>query len=290
MLRLTRHARLLSRDVGRSYVAWQDPHMRIYVVRATGLRLDSSVLGVLGPAGPRAGHINIQLDGALLSRRWDLEQTITERSLAVDPRIYWNERWIGPVFRVLVIEWDAEYGPVPSAFSQGIVSTLDHQRLSAIADVLERSREAHLAAAALEELDALLAANGVRLHGLEALRRSVSSERDAVTARWLSALRSALHTQPSWIDAVQSTGRSERQLRRDVAALCERLGLAADGLRALLVRERVVSAALLLSARGASVTEVARSVGFGTARALGLALERAGLPSASALTASGRDD
>lgn len=289
MLRLTRHARLLSRDVGRSYAAWQDPHMRIYVVRATGLRFDSGALGVLGPRGPRAGHINIQLDGMLLSRRWELEQTIAARSLAVDPRIYWNERWIGPAFRVLVIEWDREYGPVPAEFSQGNISVRDHARLSAIADVIERAPEPRAVASAVEQLDALLCANGVRIDGLEALRRSVASERDAVTARWLSALRSALHTQPSWVDAVQSTGRSERQLRRDVAALSARLGLNADGLRTLLVRERVLSAALLLSARGASVTEVARSVGFGTARALGLALERAGLPSASALSAAGRD-
>jgi hypothetical protein len=290
MIRLTRVAQLVSRDAGRWYAGWSDAHTRVYVVRSEGLRVDAAMLRAMGPRTPRVGHLNIQLDGALVSRRSSREETIRARSLALEPGIEWNERWIGPTFRVLVIEWDAGFGPTPDSFALASLSVVDHARLEAIADVLERESDDRPTIAALRALFALLCSLGVRIDGLESLARSTERPRDVATARVLSSLRSSLHCQPTWIDAVSDARRSERQLRRDVSSLVARLNLNVDGLRSLLVRERVLSATALLTAKGATVAEVARSVGFGSSRALGQALERAGLPSATTLASLGRDD
>lgn len=289
MIRLERDARLRSLDAVRSYASWSDRHVRVYVVRSRGLRVDASVLGSFSPPTSRVGYINIQLDGALVARRASGEHVIPARSLALDPSVHWDERWIGPDFRVLAIEWDEGYGPAPTAFSQGTLTNLDHGRISAIADAIAHESDPERGALALDALDRLLRANGVAIDGLRSLARSTEDPRDVRTARLLSTLRCALHAQPTWIDAVLASGRSERQLRRDVAALIARLDLRSDGLRALLVRERIVSASVLLSARGVSVADVARSVGFGTSRALGLALERAGLPTATRIASLARD-
>jgi hypothetical protein len=290
MIRLTRAAQLVSRDAGRWYAGWSDAHTRVYVVRSKGLRVDAAPLGSMGPRTPRVGHLNIQLDGALVSRRSTREQTIRARSLALEPSILWNERWIGPTFRALVLEWDAGFGPAPDSFALANLAVVDHARLEGIADVLERESDGPRVIAALGALSALLRAIGLPIDGLESLARSTERERDVATARLLSSLRSSLHRQPAWIDAVSDARRSERQLRRDVSSLVARLNLSVDGLRAVLVRERVLSAAALLTAKGATVAEVARCVGFGSSRALGHALERAGLPSATALASLGRDD
>ncbi|MBL8684645.1 MAG: hypothetical protein JNK05_36050 [Myxococcales bacterium] len=290
MIRLTRSAQLLDRDAGRWYTGFSDRSTRVYVVRSRGLRVDAAMPGSLGPLAPRAAQLNIQLAGTLLARRSPREHAIAARSIAIEPSVHWNERWIGPLFRVLVIEWESGCGPMPTGFSLANLSERDHERVSAIADTIERDEDTPRVAEAIERLDALLRSIGLRIDGLDALARSTESDRDIATARMLSKLRTSLHAKPAWIDAVSTTQRSERQLRRDVDALTARLNFDIGGLRSILFRERVISATQLLTARATSVAAVARSVGFGTSRALGLALDRAGFPSASTLAALARDD
>jgi hypothetical protein len=289
MIRLHRSTQLASLDAGRWYTGCSDGATRVYVVRARRLRTDSTPLDALGLFVKRAGQITIQLDGTLVARRPSGEHTIDRGSIAVDPHLRWNERWIGPSFRALVVEWDCPAGPPPPALALAPLSARDHARLSNVADAIEQHADRDRSINAVTELDAALRALGLPSNGLRSLATSTESPRDIATADLLSSMRSSLGSQPAWIDGVSATGRSERQLRRDVTALLSRLQMPTTSLRSLRARERLVSAAQLLSVKGVTVAEVARCVGFGSSRALSIALERAALPTATAIMALARD-
>jgi hypothetical protein len=290
MISMFRAAQLRSTNAGRWYSAWASSAARVYVVRASGLRFDSEALGHSPTLPKRAAHLAIPLEGGLLYRRSRREVSIDAGSLVIEPGVPWNERWISPSFRVLVIDWNTQVGPSVQHLSVSRLSVRDRVRLSSIADAIEQGVGCEPMCAVFAELDALLRSLGVELDSLAGMMRDRPSSRDEQTAAMLSHLRSRLWEQPAWIDGVNLAGRSERQLRRDVRALLAGLAMDVNGLRTLLATERVLSAASLLSSKGARVHDVARSVGFGTSRALALALDRAGLPTATALAANARDD
>jgi hypothetical protein len=293
MIQLTRATQLCSLGHGCWYTGLHERFARVYVTRADGLRLDSAPMLPLWPTwqnDPTSWQLTIQLEGTLVCKRPTAETSLSSRSIALEPSLDWNERWIGRRVRSLVIDWEPGFGPTQPDALRGTINAVDLERLVSIADRIERNGSTVDSGPVLHELDAVLRGIGVRIDALDALPRYVESARTMNTATLISTLRSNLAAHPMWVDAVCASGRCERQLRRDVQALYDRLGLHIDGLRGIMSRQRVLSAVMLLSAKGATVGEVARSVGYSSSRALALALQRAGLPTASAISAVGRDD
>ena len=79
-------------------------------------------------------------------------------------------------------------------------------------------------------------------------------------------------------DLAEQAAMSSRQLSRDAQSLLERVALDDVRFRDVVVAVRLRLAALLLSAREATIAEVAQRVGYGSVDALGRAFRDAGLP------------
>jgi AraC-like DNA-binding protein len=86
---------------------------------------------------------------------------------------------------------------------------------------------------------------------------------------------------PKLDDMSGATGLPVSQVRRDVGRLIGALGLVGPGLRNSAHHLRLKFAVLFLSAAGASVTDVAGAVGYGSVDAMALAFRLAGLPAPS---------
>ncbi|MBN8615955.1 MAG: hypothetical protein J0L92_35520 [Deltaproteobacteria bacterium] len=137
----------------------------------------------------------------------------------------------------------------------------------------------HGALAPLSDLLASLEEDGV-VEG--AARASLDVALPASLTRTWSLLAKAYAGQSTGIDHVRLAGLatfSPRTLQRDLETLMAWGRL--DGFRGTVRCMRLRRAAVLLSARDATVREVARVVGYGSEDALGRAFRDAGLPSPS---------
>lgn len=90
-------------------------------------------------------------------------------------------------------------------------------------------------------------------------------------------------------DLEAATGTSQRQVARDIEAAVRMLGLAGLGWRLTSRHLRIKIAVILLSAEQASVTRVARIVGWGSADAMTRAFRNAGLPAPTVVQRALRD-
>lgn len=248
------------------------PGFRAYVVTAVGLRFDSTVLL---PAFPMhvGTAISFQLSGRLHLQ--DRSSTLHEDCWMIEPKYAWREIWEGGVFRVLMLEWsqnvlvdEAYLGRVTSSFQEP---------LRALADAIESGQAAE-AESLLPAVLNTLSAEGLKVPPIPQAPSSAAFTR---ALEVLNAARTSLHAQPQWVDAAVH-GRSERQLRRDLAAFFQAHQMPDLGYRDLLLRERLTGATSLLGSNH-RIEQVASAVGYGSSTALGLALSRAGLPSATDL-------
>ena len=107
-----------------------------------------------------------------------------------------------------------------------------------------------------------------------ALRRVLAPLQRTVERMYLGATLKELE---------RATGTSPRQLARDVERAVRSLGLAGLGWRLTSRHLRIKFAVILLSAEHATVAEVARLIGWGSADAMTRAFRNAGLPAPSSV-------
>jgi hypothetical protein len=258
-----------ARRVTTSLVA---PGFRAYLVEASGIRFDSSVIHAAFPM-ITGTQIAFQLSGQL--HLYDRNQTLEDRSWMVEPTFSWRERWEGGDFCVVLLEWSrAIVVKTPSMNSSRVLTAL----ASALASALRRSDAVDAEVNCLPPLLTALKADGLELPPIPPTPQLLAHRRAVAV---LNMVRTRLDHQPQWIDAADS-GWSERQLRRDISAFFTAMDMPNLGLRALLVRERLGAAVSLLGARH-RIDDTARAVGYASSTALGIALARNGLPSATEL-------
>lgn len=286
---MVRQVRLLGSTAERRVVAWLERGIRVYLIEARDLACDSRFLRQLVPVpdGRRVGQVTFQLSGALTTLRDRRESEISDGYFGVEPSMEWSELWHGREFRALALEWSADWGTMPDRFS---LAKMDPGTASAAHSVAEAitSRSRRAVVESLEILYSRLRAFGLDLDMWSKNRLNAPNPKHVEVARVLNDLRSSLPTQAGWSDGSTATGRSERQLRRDMNDFYRSLNIVPPSLKKLLLRERLLSAVMLLSANEPSIERTARSVGYGTSRALALALRTAGLPPASEILSNAR--
>lgn len=110
-------------------------------------------------------------------------------------------------------------------------------------------------------------------------------EHDTHVRVWngITPMVAALTTAGSIFDLAKTTGLSVRQLYRDIKLLAKTFGLPGEGFRDSMKVMRLRTAAVLMSAPGATATEVARQVGYGNLVAMGRAFREANLPQPSVI-------
>ncbi|MBS2018210.1 MAG: hypothetical protein JST00_35390 [Deltaproteobacteria bacterium] len=268
--------------------SWLDRGIRLYLVETHDLAVDSRFLKQLVPVpnGARIGQVTFQLTGALTTLRYGGESEISEGYFGIEPSMEWAERWHGRHFRALVLEWSASWGTVPDRFSLAKMDAPIASAVHAAATAIVQ-RDRRRVVDSLAVLYSRLRAYGLVLEPWSTTRLTQPNPTHVEVAGVINALRTNLGDQAGWKGAA-ATGRSERQLRRDMIELYRSLDIVPPSLRAALVRERLLAAVSLLSADEPSIERAARSVGYGSSRALTLALAAAGLPSASAIVDSAR--
>lgn len=287
MLFLRRTHELVGVDAGRSVtrsaVGLHAPGVRAYVARMTGgQRFDAGLLNVEPQrASLGAQALCLVLGGELVVRHADREGTVGEGQLASMDVVQWNERWEGD-FTVLVLEWGSA-APGPDArLEVGGLASRDRAALTSFAEALVGGElrgegAAHAVLALLERLDAA----GLSPPKLDARQLFEGAPRGAQRlCDALGATLSRLHASPQLVDLSARLGVSERHVRRMLQSLDEWVpGYAApSGWRRKLRMLRTHVASSYLTLGGVSQEAVARSVGYGSARAMALAFEQEGLP------------
>lgn len=135
--------------------------------------------------------------------------------------------------------------------------------------------------AAVHGLIAALGATGVLSHDLAA--SVVAAEPERFLRLWavMRPLYQNLSTSASLKQIATLAGLSLRQLGRDLADLTRTFGLFGSGFRDAMRVLRLRAAVLLLSSPGATPSDVARTVGYGSLDAMGRAFRDAHLPAPS---------
>lgn len=112
---------------------------------------------------------------------------------------------------------------------------------------------------------------------------SVTDEPEQLVRVWsgIRHLYAAQATSASIVDVSKITGLSIRQVFRDFRLLTKTFSLPGERFRDLAKMVRIRTAVILLSAPGATATEVARQVGYRSLEAMGAAFREARLPAPS---------
>lgn len=259
---------------------WQRPRLRIYSIRSRGLVFESAPLEARGlPTPVSLSHqVTCVLRGELISRRDGAERSAKAGFALIEPSMIWNERWMGPTFDALVMDWDPLWLPV--RFAELV--PLGRTEMALVSALFERIQcgddSEGTGQLVLEGACELLAALGVGRLAPTPLLDQPSSPQARATARWVSAIRSDVRS-AGFKQATELTGLGERQLRRQYEHMAKEAGMPSN-LRTVLVTDRLVTATRLLST-SAPIGSVAQAAGFGSSRALGLALDHASMPTAS---------
>jgi len=181
-----------------------------------------------------------------------------------------------PEARVLMID----YAAIPLGTMDagaGRIAVRTRARLAAALDVAD---EAERAAAVV----ALLRAEGLPLEGVtETELAAPSAASDRLLAGALSSLFSNLEAAPMTVDLERRLGLSRRRVVDLVGHFAETYDLDARSFRTLHRRWRVMAGSALMTHPQARTEEVARQVGYGSARAFCHAFAAAGLPSPGGL-------
>ena len=261
-------------------VRWQSPRLRVYAIRSCGLLFESAPLKDHELLTPVAlGHqITCVLEGELISRRDGSERSARPGFALIEPSMVWNERWMGSTFEALVMDWDPLLLPV-HATELVPLGASEKAHVRALFERIQCGDDAeHTGQEILGSARELLTRLGVGQLAPHPTVDQPSSREARATARWVSALRNNVPS-AGLKHAMQLTGLGERHLRRQYAHLAQEAGMPTN-LRTLLVSDRLVAAIRLLSTP-APIGGVAQAAGFGSSRALGLALDHASMPTAT---------
>jgi len=289
MLYFKQKATLLGTSRSRQYALLIDPGLRIYACHHAGLGYDSRAFGsflpkfgaqsrLRRPIGqavfPLRGEFNVHTAGAWKS--WSRGATF------IDGLPCSQERWDGQEFCLLVVEWTAAGGEAFSRVQDSRISPQDTRRLESFArQLLAGQLQGPPAQEAASGLIAQLRTLGVPLRSPEP-RLPGPPLRAQEIAHALSEAHCTLERQPMWVDFVSRMGLSERHLRREFHGLFRWMRMdSQDVWRSPLRVIRAKFAISLLGSAEATAEAVARSLGYGSSRALGLALDQLGMPSAA---------
>lgn len=281
-VQLSRGVTLPELGVSRHHISVRRPGLRVYVIDARGVVVESRALN--GLASPvlvvgqlPVGHICVPLEGTYVARRGSHDYALGRGSAIVDPGALLDERWEDATFRALCIEWDRDHGPV------ALTSTLrlSPREVEVIEGVANHVRHETLGPDDLDRLFAML-----RAHGLPLLEGSVrelpAAPRDAhALAAAVSQLWMRYHQHPDLSDLEGMLGRSARHIRRRLRELGPWSNVPDGDWRRTLRQGRVLLAPSLATARGATVERIAQALGYRSARALLLALREENLPAPS---------
>ena len=288
MLLVRRTHSLLGTDAERVVAALQSPGLRVYVARMRGgLVLDTGILGI-SPQQAVLGSsaVSIQIEGTLGVRASGREYPVDEGSVAVMRVQAWNERWEGD-FRVLVFEWSKPLDqPLPNLDASRIGPS-DRQAFSRFANRIEAGEllgelAAHAVVDAIRRLNALGIA--VPQPSVESLHQGAPKGAQEL-AQALGDVLSGLHLAPQTEELAAALGISVRQVNRRLQSLGEWLPSYSrpQAWRRQLTLIRSTVAASFLTRKDVPLEVVARSLGYGSSRALLLALSQAGLPAPNVL-------
>jgi hypothetical protein len=246
-----------------------------------GSRFDTRALGGIAERnGPAArglrSHLTVVLDGALILRR-DHERDLGERELVGESDTAWDERWEGRRFACVVWEWDATVAPLLERPSDARLTHSDICRVQRVFDALMMGARGPAAAALAVDAGALAQCFGIDLPNWNERSLGPTPPGAQALGDLLSDAFCSLDEKPMWTDLEGGAERSERQLRRRLKLLGDWVDVPGGAYRERLRLLRACGAATLLGAAGVSVEHVARSVGYGSARALALALREQGL-------------
>jgi AraC-like DNA-binding protein len=167
---------------------------------------------------------------------------------------------------------------VPVGLEAGPVA-ITPETWAAVAAIAESLVMEQPVAPAMQEVLRNLAAAGVVSPAL-ATEEANQPDPPSLVRMWeaIAPFHSRWDTSLELVDLAETAMLSSRQLSRDAQVLFDRFGFDSPKFRDVVVLYRLRLAALLLSARGTTVGEVATQVGYGSVDALGRAFRDAGLP------------
>lgn len=277
-----RVSRVAGTPMERTTDGWRALSLRAYVVSARGVPFDGRIspLCLLGAEREHV-YVTIPLDGEYVSLREPHARLVGVSEALVEHTIDWNERWERDM-RALVVQWHPAAHGMPSA---GLV----HLSPRDLAHARELSE--HICARSEQDPWPLLAAF---LERLRALGIGMASPRaidlpavptDVVRVEHaMSELLMQLDRGPASVDLARMTGLSERHLRRVFRQHHAWLGSFRERVR----HARLPSAANWLAFSRLPTERIARSLGYGSGRALLRALQDAGYEERDALVRRAR--
>lgn len=273
MLHFHRRHELRVAGAGRASTSLIAPGLRVGLARSWGLPFfDARPLQATAGTFVQRGFpvTELVLDGQL-TLFGDAGDQVTFGPGALVRRAWsgWNERWEGDVRLV------STYAPGGGKAPVGPSRQLGKRALAVLRtgfDAAERGERVDAF------VDAVLAE--VDWPDLAALPRPPAPPEVQVLSTHLGRVLSRLWLQPQLVDLSDELGVSTRQVRRQLRAAEPWLGpfASAAGWRTQLHRIRLVAAVAFLACRKCRVVDVARDVGYGSARAMLTAFQLAGLP------------
>ena len=268
------------------------PKLRLHAVRnANVVSEDALLLRAFHRAGAVGRPVvTIVLEGHGTVRAYGREACVTAGDLlAMDFKGAISMRQEGARYEALAFEWEPELlGPRPGAFQQRRLSSAELARARTLWSTIVAG---HGTPEALTgELIAVLRATGLDLRTPDASELADPvSDSTRKMARALDLALSNLEGQPMTADIEKLLGLSARQVNRLVAAYNLRYGFNSVGWRDTRNRRRLMMGATFMTAPGASVSEVARFVGYRSPTAFARSLADAGMPPPRAIPGVVRD-
>lgn len=245
----------------------------VQLLDVAGCEFDTPRLGDWPTSAFRRTHASVQivLSGGLDLRLGSRDETARLGSMAVHMNDHWSEHWLPERQRIVTVSWV----PIDRRPTVGVVR-LDGRALRVwkeIAESIEEAREQSEFRVITTRVRGALRCQGVEIpeFAIEAPSRAARVLQPHVD--WAMC---NLHRAPGWVDLERRTGLSARQLNRlwnsDADWLPE------VGFRAALLRRKLFSAALMGYHADARRLGLARALGYGSDRALELALRSHSVP------------
>jgi len=268
------------------------PKLRLHAVRnGNVISEDALLLRAFHRAGAVGRPVvTIVLEGHGTVRAYGREACVTAGDLlAMDFKGAISMRQEGVRYEALAFEWDPELlGPRPGAFFQRRLGGAELVRARSVWRMIvsgEGTPES-----LIHETIAVMVSTGLDLRTPAAsVLEDPVPESTRKMARALDLALSNLEGQPMTADLEKLLGLSARQVNRLVAAYNLRYGFNSVGWRDTRNRRRLMMGATFMTAPGASVTEVARFVGYRSPTAFARALADAGMPPPKAIAGIVRD-
>ncbi len=178
----------------------------------------------------------------------------------------------GERYRALAVEWEAPVsGPRPDGFKTCEAPASVLRDAEALAGALRGST---MGADVLDAVHAVASGFGVKLD----LRDEPTAANVVELSRALDDVLSDMRERPMMVDLHERLGVSERTMNRMVQDFNARFGFNASTWQDARSRRRVLLSAALLTANGATASEVADAMGYASLPSLSRALKQAGMP------------